>query len=122
MYTQLDKKWNKLNLSFGSRYEHFQVTSEEKFFIDGDSINKYISGKPVFRAGANYQVGKATYLRSSWGQGFRFPSMAEMFISTIYSGMEIFPNPELKPETGWSAEIGLKQGLKIWERRSFYRL
>ena len=113
LYTQLDKKWNKLNLSFGSRYEHFQVTSEEKFFIDGDSINKYTSGKPVFRAGANYQVGKATYVRSSWGQGFRFPSMAEMFISTIYSGMEIFPNPELKPETGWSAEIGLKQGLKI---------
>ena len=113
LYTQLDKKWNKLNLSFGSRYEHFQVTSEEKFFIDGDSINKYSSGKPVFRAGANYQLGKATYLRSSWGQGFRFPSMAEMFISTVYSGMEIFPNPELKPETGWSAEIGLKQGLKI---------
>ena len=30
LYTQLDKKWNKLNLSFGG-YEHFQVTSEEKF-------------------------------------------------------------------------------------------
>ena len=115
LYTQLDKKWNKLNLSFGTRYEHFQVSSEERFFIDGDSINKYTSAKPVFRAGANYQVGEATYLRSSWGQGFRFPSMAEMFISTTYSGVEIFANPELKPETGWSAEIGLKQGVKIGE-------
>ena len=115
LYTQLDKKWNKLNLSFGTRYEHFQVSSEEKFFIDGDSINKYTSAKPVFRAGANYQVLEATYLRSSWGQGFRFPSMAEMFISTTYSGVEIFANPELKPETGWSAEIGLKQGVKIRE-------
>ncbi len=113
LYSQLDKKWNKLNLSFGTRYEHFQVSSEERFFIDGDSINKYTSAKPVFRAGANYQVGEATYLRSSWGQGFRFPSMAEMFISTTYSGVMIFPNPELKPETGWSAEIGLKQGLKM---------
>ncbi len=113
LYTQLDKKWNKLNLSFGTRYEHFQVSSEERFFIDGDSINKYTSSKPVFRAGANYQVGKATYLRSSWGQGFRFPSMAEMFISTTYSGLEIYPNPELKPESGWSGEIAVKQGLKI---------
>ena len=57
-------------------------------------------------------LAKATFLRSSWGQGFRFPSMAEMFISTNYSGIEIYANPELKPETGWSSEIGIKQGLK----------
>ena len=38
--------------------------------------------------------------------------MAEMFISTNYSGIEIYANPELKPETGWSSEIGIKQGLK----------
>jgi iron complex outermembrane receptor protein len=39
--------------------------------------------------------------------------MAEMFISTNYSGIEIYANPELKPETGWSTEIGIKQGLKF---------
>jgi len=61
----------------------------------------------------NYQIAEATYLRTSWGQGFRFPSMAEMFISTNYSGIEIFPNPELKPESGWSSEIAIKQALKM---------
>jgi len=113
LYAQLDKKWGEINLSFGSRYEYFQVSSEQDFIINEDTINSYIASKPVFRAGANYQIAEATYLRSSWGQGFRFPSMAEMFISTTYSGVEIFANPELKPETGWSAEIGLKQGVKI---------
>ncbi|MBT5859427.1 MAG: TonB-dependent receptor, partial [Flavobacteriales bacterium] len=113
LYTQLDKKWNKLNLSFGARFEHFKVSSEETFIIDGDSINTYSRSKPVFRTGANYQIAEATYLRTSWGQGFRFPSMAEMFISTNYSGIEIYANPELKPETGWSTEIGIKQGLKF---------
>jgi len=39
--------------------------------------------------------------------------MAEMFISTNYSGLEIYPNPELKPESGWSSEIAIKQGMKI---------
>jgi iron complex outermembrane receptor protein len=39
--------------------------------------------------------------------------MAELFIRTNYSGLEIYPNAELKPESGWSAEIGLKQGLKV---------
>ena len=113
LYSQLDKKWNKVNLSLGTRYEYFKVRSEQKYLIDGDSINEYARAKPVFRAGLNYQIAEATYLRTSWGQGFRFPSMAEMFISTNYSGIEIFPNPELKPESGWSSEIAIKQGLKM---------
>ena len=113
LYSQLDKKWNKVNLSLGTRYEYFKVRSEQKYLIDGDSINEYARAKPVFRAGLNYQIAEATYLRTSWGQGFRFPSMAEMFISTNYSGIEIFPNPELKSESGWSSEIAIKQGLKM---------
>ena len=39
VYTQIDKKWKKINLSFGTRYEHFTIRSEEKYMIDGDSIN-----------------------------------------------------------------------------------
>ena len=113
LYSQLDKKWNKINLSLGTRYEYFKVRSEQKYLINGDSINEYARAKPVFRAGLNYQIAEATYLRTSWGQGFRFPSMAEMFISTNYSGIEIFPNPELKPESGWSSEIAIKQALKM---------
>ena len=113
LYSQLDKKWNKVNLSLGTRYEYFKVRSEQKYLIGGDSINEYTIAKPVFRAGLNYQIAEATYLRTSWGQGFRFPSMAEMFISTNYSGLEIYPNPNLKPESGWSSEIAVKQGLKM---------
>ena len=120
LYSQLDKKWNKLNLSLGTRYEYFKVRSEQKYLIDGDSINEYATAKPVFRAGLNYQISEATYLRTSWGQGFRFPSMAEMFISTNYSGLEIYPNPELKPESGWSSEIAIKQGIKIRNWMGFF--
>jgi iron complex outermembrane receptor protein len=39
--------------------------------------------------------------------------MAELFVSTNASGIEIYANPELKPETGWSAELGIKQSIKI---------
>jgi outer membrane receptor protein involved in Fe transport len=113
LYTQLDKKWNRLNISLGARYESFRLHSEDTYFIDGDSINDISAEKPVFRTGLNYQLAEATYLRASWGQGFRFPSMAELFISTNQSGLEIYPNPELKPESGWSSEIGIKQGVKI---------
>jgi len=112
LYTQLDKKWNRINVSLGARYESFKLHSEDKYFIDGDSINDFTAGKPVFRTGINYQAAEATYVRASWGQGYRFPSMAELFISTNQAGLEIYPNPELKPESGWSSEIGIKQGVK----------
>jgi len=112
LYTQLDKKWNRFNISLGARYESFRLHSEDKYFIDGDSINDISAEKPVFRTGLNYQLAEATYLRASWGQGYRFPSMAELFISTNQSGLEIYPNPQLKPESGWSSEIGIKQGVR----------
>jgi iron complex outermembrane receptor protein len=100
-YLQADKKFfDRLNLSAGIRYEYFRIntTSDEK---------------PVFRAGANYQLGRATYLRASYGQGFRFPSIAEKFIVTGVGSINIFANPSLVAETSDNAEIGIKQGFKI---------
>jgi len=113
LYTQLDKKIGRINLSFGARYERFEISSEEEHVIDGDTISRFVAGKPVFRTGINYQVAEATYIRSSWGQGFRFPSIAELFISANQAGIEIYPNPSLKPEGGWSTELGIKQGIKF---------
>lgn len=101
LYIQADKKmFNKLNLSAGMRYEFNQIGTLQE-------------SRPVFRAGANYQLADYTYLRASWGQGYRFPTIAEKYISTGISGLSIFPNPDLTSETGYSAEVGVKQGLRI---------
>ena len=68
---------------------------------------------PLFRFGLNYQATEGTFLRASIGQGFRYPALSEKFVHTIRSGAEVFPTDTLKPETGWSAEVGIKQGVKI---------
>ena len=116
LYTQLDKKYGKLNLSIGGRYESFKLSSDRGYVLNGDSIKSFQAGRPVFRTGLNYQLAKGTFLRSSFGQGYRFPSMAELFISTeVSSGIYVYPNIELKPENGWSAEIGIKQALSFGE-------
>ncbi|PKP19429.1 MAG: hypothetical protein CVU05_11360 [Bacteroidetes bacterium HGW-Bacteroidetes-21] len=113
IYAQLDWKYKKLNVSGGLRGEYFKIDREEsKSVIDGDTI-KDLPVQPVFRLGTSYELAKYTFLRASYGQGYRFPSIAEKYISTNLSLLKIFPNPKLKAETGWSGEIGIKQGFKV---------
>ena len=125
LFTQLDMKWKKLSLSVGARGEYFKTdsveTQEDVYFLMDESkiIAKKSNIKPVLRAGANYHLFKATYARASIGQGFRFPSVAERFIKTSASGLDIYPNDSLRPESGWSAEIGIKQGVRVGEWKGY---
>ncbi len=135
-YLQLDKKFFKrLNLSFGMRYElnstkypdsiHYTLTFNGQPLPNGDkhvNLTDTIEHKPVFRAGISYKIGLATFIRASWGQGYRFPTVLEKFISTKAGGISIAPNPGLVSETGWSAEIGIKQGFKIGKWQGFIDL
>lgn len=104
-YIQVDLALGeRLKLAGGARYEHFAVNSTG-------------AGKPVFRLGGNYQLAEATYLRSSFGQGFRFPTIAERYIRTGLGSLQIYPNEELRPEFSWSAEVALKQGFGFKDTR-----
>src|SRR5690606_2783341 len=47
------------------------------------------------------------------GQGFRFPTIGERFINTGVGSLNIFPNPDLRPETSTNIEGGVKQGFRI---------
>lgn len=101
-YTQIEKKFKKtLNLSVGGRLEYFELN---------DSITAL---KPIFRAGSSIKLYQETYLRTSYGQGYRFPTITERFIRTGVGNFGVFPNPDLKPESSWNAEVGIKQGVKI---------
>ncbi len=100
-YAQADKKIKKLWLSLGARYEINKVD------------NYKTEALPVMRFGANYEVGKATFLRASFGQGYRYPTIAERFVRTNFGASKVLPNPDLQSETGWSSELGIKQGYKI---------
>ncbi len=113
VFTQFDKKIGLLNLSGGLRAEYFRIDKEETHTVVGTDTIKEIPVQPVFRLGASYQLIEHTFLRASFGQGYRFPTVAEKYTSTSVSLLNIFPNPDLKSETGWSAELGLKQGLKV---------
>lgn len=101
VYLQVDKKlMDRLMLSAGVRYERFKVNELEQ-------------AEPVLRAGATYQVWEGTFLRASYGQGFRFPTIGERYITTSVGALHIYPNPELQPEASVNMEAGIKQGFKV---------
>jgi len=122
-YIQLEKKFfDRLIASAGMRYEYNLLKSPEMIFGDTIPGGETSEGQPIFRLGLNYQAAKATFLRASWGQGYRFPSIAEKFINTFVGGLTIVPNPSLESETGWTAEVGLRQGMRIVNWNGYFDL
>jgi len=102
-YAQFENNLFKtLTLSIGLRLEYYNMNGDESDF------------EPIFRAGMNLKVMKETYVRLSYGQGYRFPTIAERYIRTnVGVSFGVFENPELKPERSWNAEVGVKQGFKF---------
>src|SRR5690606_10816798 len=64
---------------------------------------------PVIRGGVNYRFFRASWLRASFGQGFRTPSVAERYANAAAGSITIVPNPNLGSESGWSSEVALRQ-------------
>ncbi len=96
-----NKFFQTLNISLGLRLEVFSLNDATADI------------KPIFRAGASLKVMQETYVRGSWGQGYRYPTIAERFIRFSSGTIGVFDNPDLKPETSTNAEIGVKQGFKF---------
>lgn len=100
-YLQLEKKFKKLWTNVGVRYEI-------------NAVDTYrVERRPVFRTGINYELTPYSFLRASFGQGYRYPSIAERFVETSFGASRVFKNPDLRSETGWSTEIGLKTAYKV---------
>lgn len=114
-YGQYEKKIGKFDFTAGMRLEYFEMNGmrgdSDYFLPTKDSISIPVS--PVFRTGIHYKAAKYTHFRASFGQGIRYPSVAERYTQTNVGALNIFPNQALTPERGWAAEIGVKQGVKI---------
>jgi iron complex outermembrane receptor protein len=117
VYVQLEKKFLKkknLILLGGARYEYYQIF-EQFGHLRQDSLNgNYVDARPVLRAGINYQfIRTFTSLRASFGQGYRFPTIGERYITTRVGNYGFYPNPDLKAETSWNVELGIQQMFKL---------
>ena len=115
MYGQYEQKIGKLDITAGVRAEYFQMDGKggDSDFTISKKKGTTIPVYPVLRLALHYQVKKYTHLRASFGQGIRYPSVAERYTKTSVGALNIFPNAQLRPEIGWAGEIGIKQGVKM---------
>ncbi len=97
-YFSMEYKFNiPLTITAGARYDLTRL----------DTLDSFNDFSP--KIGLNYKLSDDFILRSSYGKGFRAPSLAEAFTSTNTSGISVKPNPNLLPESSSSFEIGAKK-------------
>lgn len=63
--------------------------------------------------GLNYAVNDRTFIRANYSEGYRVPTISEKYVEDKVSFLNVLPNPALKPESGWTAEIGLQRAIRI---------
>ena len=119
IYSQYEYKLDRLDLTGGIRLEYFEmddIRGDSDFSFSGDTAGASIPIYPIMRFGAHYQVAEYSHIRASFGQGIRYPSVAERYVATSVGALNVFANPNLTRETGWAAEVGFKQAIKIGEK------
>lgn len=121
-YLQAEQKLGNLSLVVGARYEGNSISAVlDSLQNENVNLDSVRGNSPlVFRAGLNYNLRNNTFIRASFGQGYRYPSLLELFIDdNLEDILNILPNTNLRPEKGWNAEVGIKQRLKLGTWNSY---
>ena len=119
LYSQGELKLDRLDLTGGLRLEYFEMDKsrgDSEFSFSDDPEAASVPVYPILRFGAHYQLAEYSHLRASFGQGIRYPSVAERYVATNVGALNVFANPDLTRETGWAAEVGFKQAIKIGKK------
>lgn len=119
VFAQYDHKFfDRLNVSVGGRLEYYRIDDNYRE-AETSLFGADIPVKPVFRGGLNYELAEYSFIRASFGQGYRYPSVTEKYVLKDIGGIGAFPNAELKAESGYNAEFGIKQGYKFGNLKGF---
>lgn len=122
LFVQYDQRFfDRLSISAGMRAEYYRV---DGYLREADTklFGTKIPVKPIFRAGLNYQLADYSFIRASFGQGYRYPSLTEKYARKDIGGVGVYPNKEVNAEKGVNAELGFKQGYKFGNLTGFFDL
>lgn len=121
-FAQVEKKFfDRLSVIAGTRIGFYQSLDSVTIAEADSSVDFRVKSTPVLpRLGINYQAAAGTFIRGSFGTTYRVPAFGEKFITEKLGDLiQLFPNPQLQPETGYGGELGIKQGIQIGKWRGF---
>lgn len=104
-----------LLLSPGVRYDSFKA-SPEVDDIYTDKLQDHSSSKVTFRSGIVYKFDETFSMFGQFSQGFKAPELVQLYRedqSSITRGYITLSNPDLKPESSNSFELGFRAGGKV---------
>ena len=66
------------------------------------------------KLGASWRATDELTFRASVGRGFRAATIAERYANIRYGPFQVRPNPDIRPESSWSSEIGVRLATTSW--------
>lgn len=107
----------KLTLSPGVRYDEFKLTPyPDEIFINanpGVEVVPFEDSQVSLKLGAVYDLNETTNVWLQYAEGFRIPPFDDLNVgfTNFAGGYTSLPNPNLKPESVESWEVGVRQRL-----------
>ncbi len=121
LYAASELKFDKVQLTVGSRLDHFKVSTEETpGYVDSDGDGAPLPTEDeAYTAlngslGAVYPIGKNVNVVSHIGTAYQVPNVVEQFSHGSASHRETRPNPDIKPERSVTLDVGIKAVHAEW--------
>jgi hemoglobin/transferrin/lactoferrin receptor protein len=109
--------WDRLTLNAGFRYSWFEITLPASFEVDAVKLTPSDLTGDVH---LNYEISPGIHLVSNIGRGFRPPNIFDLGTLGSRPGNRFnVPNPNLKPESVWSYDLGIKGSTSRWQAEVF---
>ncbi|MFY2823534.1 TonB-dependent receptor [Ruegeria sp. MALMAid1280] len=123
IFGQHEATFGNFTATIGARYYNVDSDLEEST-INGvaqpgqsNSDDRWLGS-----AGLVYNLSDTSILRANISQGYTYPSLSELYLSTSAGGQVINGNPNLQPETATNYEIGARvdRGNLVLDTAVFY--
>ncbi|MBW7920831.1 MAG: TonB-dependent receptor [Rubellimicrobium sp.] len=109
-----------LTLTFGGRWYDVSASHDvaRRSMMNGPFTDQPRSAnsdsRALFAAGLVWQPDEDTAIRANVSQGYVYPSLSQLFLSTTAGGTTINGNPDLRPERATTFELGARRDRDGW--------
>ena len=118
IYGEVKKTFNeKLVLTANGRYDKMKMDYSDT--LNSINVDKSFD-VGSYRLGATYQIDKSTLLYTNASTGFRTPTIDQLFAGDISPTGSTLSNHDLKPETSYTYDIGLRGTSKLFNTSISY--